>query len=371
MGSNPPFEGNPGGDIRPDVFKKVRFQSSDWKTWFQTSPLPIWVFNQETLCFLEANPAALHLYGYGREELLTQTIEGLFRPEDLTNFLRTVQEPAAGFVRNGVWRQKSRDGKVMDVELISCSLLVGGEPGRLVVVNDVTERRWAEQMLMQVHAHTEYQLGARTMELDAAALEVESFAQFLIQTAGRIPTSLEIDGQSIGLALAQASENLLELSRMSYLVMQPREFNLSELVRELTEVTQGTEPGRPRIFHIQPNVQVHADPAWVKQALHILMRYLVNLACEQEPAVICFGAQTRGAEVVYYLQHPTAMFDQTLLEKLFLPLLGKPGTRQNHAQDLVQVRRIIAKHSGRVWAENMAGEGVTFFFTLPAPQLPG
>lgn len=369
MGPNTPFEEPPGGRTKPDIFNKVRLKPHDWKIWFQTFPFPSWIFEPQSRRFLEINEAATRLYGLTREEFLANQLTVLFSPEDAEAFQLTFNPSEEGFVRNGVWRQKRREGKSMDVELLSAAIVVGETPARLVIVNEVTERRWAEQMLAQVHAHTEHQLGARTMELDAAAQEMEGFAQFLQQVATRIPPSFALDAQQpLGSMLSKASEGLFELSRMSYLMTEPREFDLSEMVREIGDEVEKAHPERPISFQLQPKLLVRADSNWMRQALRMMLQYLSNLP--DEKPIIHFGADISERETVFFLRQPGASFDRNLLDHLFLPLEGRLRKDQSPQLNLALVRRIIAKHSGRIWAENVPGRGVSFFFTLPQPHDP-
>ena len=50
---------------------------------FNNNPHPTWVFDRETLRFLAVNEAAVHKYGYSREEFLAMTLKDIRPPEDV------------------------------------------------------------------------------------------------------------------------------------------------------------------------------------------------------------------------------------------------------------------------------------------------
>src|SRR5205823_9462452 len=54
---------------------------------FESSPLPMWVYDAETLEFLNVNDAAIRHYGYTREEFLSMTIREIRPPEDVAAML--------------------------------------------------------------------------------------------------------------------------------------------------------------------------------------------------------------------------------------------------------------------------------------------
>ncbi len=86
----------------------------------------MWVFDENSLAFLAVNQAAVQLYGYSREEFLSMTINDI-----------------------GTWHHAKKDGTPLDVELAANRIDWLGIPARLVVVRDITERKWAEQALRQ------------------------------------------------------------------------------------------------------------------------------------------------------------------------------------------------------------------------------
>ena len=99
---------------------------------FESHPLPMWVYDVETLRFLAVNDAALRRYGYTRDEFLQLTITDIHPPEDAG--LGERAEVA------GPRRHLRRDGTPLDVEASSRPVDWGGRRARLVMVADVSAR---------------------------------------------------------------------------------------------------------------------------------------------------------------------------------------------------------------------------------------
>jgi PAS domain S-box-containing protein len=116
---------------------------------FDLHPQPMWVYDVETLRFLEVNAAAVADYGYSRDEFLAMTIADIRPPEDVPALLATVRGRRPGRSRSGPWRHVRRDGSIIEVEIASDDIDYAGRPARLVAVTDVTERRRLEAQLRQ------------------------------------------------------------------------------------------------------------------------------------------------------------------------------------------------------------------------------
>lgn len=111
---------------------------------FDHSPLPQWIFDRETLRFLAVNEQMVRTYGWSREELLAMTILDIRPSEDVEVVRRRVRLPPndpAG--RRGVWQHRTRTGAVLDIEVQTADVLLGGRPARLVTARDVTSERRA------------------------------------------------------------------------------------------------------------------------------------------------------------------------------------------------------------------------------------
>jgi len=121
-----------------------------YRTIFLKSPLPNWIYDCETLYFLDVNDAAVLQYGYSREEFLKMTIKDIRPKEDLERLsayiktLDTVSESG-----QGIWRHIKKNGQVIIVETTSYVIGFNNRKSRMVISNDVTDRIEAEEKIIQ------------------------------------------------------------------------------------------------------------------------------------------------------------------------------------------------------------------------------
>jgi PAS domain S-box-containing protein len=119
---------------------------------FQASPLPMWVYDLETLRFLDVNEVACRKYGWSREEFLQRTILDIRPPEDAAAVRASVRDTPPEVFNSGIWRHRLRDGTVIDVEITSHELQFLGRRARFVCPIDVTQRFAAEAALRESEA---------------------------------------------------------------------------------------------------------------------------------------------------------------------------------------------------------------------------
>lgn len=114
---------------------------------FQSNPQPMWVYDMETLKFLMVNEAAITHYGYTHEEFLNMTIKDIRPAEQLPNLLANLAQPPQDLEKSSGWMHRKRDGTLIDVEISSHLINREGRSARMVLVNDVTQRKQAEEAL--------------------------------------------------------------------------------------------------------------------------------------------------------------------------------------------------------------------------------
>lgn len=127
----------------------LRESEERYRLLFERNPLPMWVYDKETLAFLAVNEAAIEHYGYSRDEFLSMTIKDIRSSEDVAALLRKVSLPRTKLDQAGVWRHVKKNGVVIDVEVTAYPLNFAGRPAVLILANDATERKRAEESLRE------------------------------------------------------------------------------------------------------------------------------------------------------------------------------------------------------------------------------
>jgi len=116
---------------------------------FENNPMPMFVMDLETLRFLDVNEIAVIKYGYSRDELLSMTALDI-RPEEDQEMFKQLDfsfKPQRADYDKGTWRYKKKNGSIVYVEVIAHEIMFGDRPARLVLSNDITEKKEAEEKL--------------------------------------------------------------------------------------------------------------------------------------------------------------------------------------------------------------------------------
>jgi PAS domain S-box-containing protein len=121
---------------------------------FEKVPHPRFVCDAGTQRILVVNDAAVRCYGYSRDEFLRMKVTGLSTPENRADFGRfcrklSLSSPVAN-QQAGVFQHRKKDGRLIDMEVDGAVILVRGKRMFLLLTQDVTAKRRAEQL---VRAH--------------------------------------------------------------------------------------------------------------------------------------------------------------------------------------------------------------------------
>jgi PAS domain S-box-containing protein len=152
-----------------DAEDELRQSEEKYRLLFDGNPNPMWVFDLETLKFLEVNEATIQHYGYSREEFLAMTIMDLRPPE------KNPQPKVAVGSTGGslVWRHRRKDGHLLDVEVVWSPMAFGNRFAALAMATDVTERRQVEHR-NTIFSELSHRLSSVTTAPEAAMIICEA-----------------------------------------------------------------------------------------------------------------------------------------------------------------------------------------------------
>ncbi|MBI3394556.1 MAG: PAS domain S-box protein [Spirochaetia bacterium] len=353
---------------------------------------------------IQANPAFCSFLGYEPEELIGRSVREITHPED-----RTIGFDYFDLMRDGELehhklekRYVTRDGNTVwaFVSVRSVRDLSGSPLYFLSIVIDITARKKAEaerdaaqNELMRVNTELEKRVRERTVELEIANDELESFS-YSVSHDLRAPLR-GIDGWTLAILEDYSDKlddkgkeylmrvrgetsrmndlvtNLLSLARVARAEMRTEEISLSRLAQEAAHVVAKTDPSRNVAWIIEPGLTVSGDIG----LLEVLMRNLLDNAFKftarsAAPACIEVGRVKDLPVPTFFVRDNGAGFDPAYADKLFVPFQRLHGISEfpGTGVGLATVQRIVRRHGGRAWAESRPDQGATFYFTLSAPE---
>lgn len=108
---------------------------------FHLSPQPMFVYNLETLMFLDVNKSAIDHYGYSLEEFLSMSIRDIRPKESLDEFDKIIKIASQNkFIFNKlIAKHETKNGIHIDVEIQSNYIKYKGKDARIVLANDITD----------------------------------------------------------------------------------------------------------------------------------------------------------------------------------------------------------------------------------------
>jgi PAS domain S-box-containing protein len=360
---------------------QIRSSENQYRLLFESNPTPIYTFDQETLAFLAANEAAVRHYGYSKAEFLKMTLRDIALPEELPGFLGKLAKWTPETAYGGVWRHRTKSGKLTEMEITSHPL--GAQRRWLSLAVDVTGRLELEAQLRQAQKMESVgQLAGGIAHDFNNLLTVINGHASLIMTGEKLGPKTAESIKEIAEAGKRASaltRQLMAFSRKQDLVLQT--LDLNGIVNNITKMLR-------RILgeDVALHVSFAPDLPPIKADLGMVEQVLLNLAVNSRDAMPR-GGQLQIATACVTLdaaaarQHAEAAPGRFVrltfadtgcgiapenLGRIFEPFFTTKELDRGTGLGLATVYGIIKQHRGWIDVASRVGEGTAFSIYFPA-----
>jgi PAS domain S-box-containing protein len=364
------------------------YEVQGYRELFESASDPLFIVDGNG-CIIEASRAAQELLQRGAVSLVQRAFAELVTDPQVAGLqahFTAVRAHGQGVINTSFLLPQA---DTIPVEISSRAIRYRGQPALLCAARDMSVRVTYEKKLKGLNAELEERIRERTLELEVANRELESFCYSVshdLQAPLRHINSFcliltEDHGRDLdenataclkricraAFRMGQLIDDLLNLSRISRFEMCQVTVDVSALAREILEDLDHAHPERQVAWQVASDLEATADRHLLRIALANLLenawKYTGNAA---EPRIEFGEGLTADGRRAFFVRDNGAGFDMQFADKLFVPF-----QRLHHEHEfpgtgigLATVARVINRHGGQIWADAAEGHGATFWFTL-------
>jgi PAS domain S-box-containing protein len=286
------------------------------------------------------------------------------------------------------YRLIAADRRVVWVRDSVSFLEIAGQPKLCGVAVDITDRKLAEQGLIEAHDQLETRIAERTEELRSKVSELEAFSyslshdmraplramqgysQILMETAG--PT-LSLEASDYLRRIMRSAERLdaliqdvLTYSRVARAPVELKPINLERMAETVISDHPALQAGRAEVVVERPLHNVLANEAFMSQCLTNLLANAAKFVAPGQMPRVRLRTESRGKEVQLWVEDNgigIAPEDQARIFGIFQRVHAGPSY-EGTGIGLAIVQKAVQRMGGRVGVQSAPGQGSKFWLQL-------
>ena len=361
--------------------EEVKTSEKRYRDMFLNNPLPMWIYDVNTLAFVEVNTTAVERYGYSQEEFLSMTLRDIRPESEVEKLTQNIKDHTESFQESEVWKHLTKDGRILDVEITSHA--VPSPPGktlRLVLVNDITERLKAENALKEAKVLAEASDKLKTNFMNNISHEVRTPLNG-IMGASSLLSDPDISKDEINelvgiinLSTDRLIQTITDYMDMSLLTSDNMEcfiknFGLKGLLEEFAEKFEPSihEKGLLLVKEFaDEDVNLDTDRELLGKAINHLLSNAIKFT---STGSITMGFKDRRGVLEIFVKDTgvgiAADSQQRVFERFTQEEQGNVRRFEGSGLGLTIVKGIVELLGGNVRLESEKGVGSVFTLSLP------
>jgi PAS domain S-box-containing protein len=327
---------------------------------------------------VNVNKAFCKLLGYTKKEMKNINWRKLTYSDDILKNEEITNSILNGDKRSARWEKRyiKKNGEIVWVDL--STTLQRDQKGKpdyfITTVIDITEKKRAEEEIIQLNSELEKRVKERTSQLEEANKELQAFAysvshdlraplraingfsEFIVEDYG---PKLDTEGKRI-LSLIRSNTrkmdqlitDILSLSRVARGEHKISKVDMTKMAKSMLSETASPEIRKNIRLSIGALPEALADPTFIKQVWINLISNAIKFSSGKKKPVIEIGGYSENESNIYYIKDNGVGFNPEYTHKLFgvFQRLHQSDEFEGTGVGLAIVQRIVHRHGGKVWA---------------------
>lgn len=356
--------------------KELRKSEKKYRYLFDNNPMPMWIIDLVSFKFLDVNKMAILQYGYSREEFLSMTALDIRPNDDKNHFIKssTTSRINKSNYNRGIWNHIKKDGTIVPVEIIAHDVSYEGTPARLILSNDISDRKKAETNLEKRNR----ELLKTNSELDRFVYSVSHDLRSPLTSILGLLSFIETESQEMDTLkhtkLIRSSinrlddfiKNILSYSRNNRTGLEVEPIALNEMISDIVDSLQRSKEAKG----IHYEIEIEEQKPFYTDRLRFttILKNLISNAIKYHKK----EQEDRFVKIVGHSDHENLHFSiidngigidpayhQRIFE-MFFRLSGKDGS----GIGLYIVKDAVEMLQGSIEVQSEKGTGTLFNITL-------
>jgi two-component system, NarL family, sensor histidine kinase UhpB len=341
----------------------LRDSEERYRGLFNNNPMPMWVFNAETLCFIEANGAAEQHYGYTKEEFLSKGPADIRLNGDRIKLKQEVEavRNSPNGVKKGIIKHVKKNGQVIFVDIAWHWIQYKDAPAVLVLANDITERIQLEQELNEQRINRQRQITEAVIlaqekerseigkELHDNVNQILGASKLYINTA---MTDDEMRQELLERSTGLVSKAINEIRKISKSLITPglREIGLIDSIEDIIDDLRATKQELQIELDLQNIYEEQIEDRRKLTLFRIVQEQLTNIVKHAKATRVLIRLSIEGVNVVLTVADNGVGFDMS---------------RHRKGVGITNIISRAELFNGKVEIVTAPGEGCTLSVGLP------